>query len=235
MVECQVHYLFRLKFRLNQKQVSWSGISYLNNFKFTEPGLQVWRSYNIGPDKVVPYNRFSAPGIPEIKMIDDKARPPLQPSREERSIQLDAEDSDNEDSDNSQVVFTCTEDACTMTYIKLSALEKHIEAGKHTFYQEKESLLDMAKRKHANALLKEQGAIPKVSTIERGEVSEAADAELPKGWALKSSREPVRFNETQKQFLTEKFQIGEETGNKEILQRFVEKWDWKKICTVWKC
>ena len=43
----------------------------------------------------------------------------------------------------------------------------------------------------------------------------AADAELPKGWALKSSRKPVRFNETQKQFLTEKFQIGEETGSKE--------------------
>ena len=40
--------------------ISWSGISYLNNFEFTEPGLQVWRSYNIGPDKVIPYNRFSA-------------------------------------------------------------------------------------------------------------------------------------------------------------------------------
>ena len=88
-----------------------------------------------------------------------------------------------------------------MTYIKLSALEKHIKAGKHKFYQEKESLLDMAKSKHANALLKEQGAIPKVSTIETSEVSVAADAELPKGWKLKSSREPMRFNETQKQFL----------------------------------
>ena len=73
----------------------------------------------------------------------------------------------------------------------------------------------MAKSKYANTLLKDKGAVPKVSTIERSEVSVAADAELPKGWALKSSRKPVRFNETQKQFLTEKFQIGEETGNKE--------------------
>ena len=73
----------------------------------------------------------------------------------------------------------------------------------------------MAKSKYANTLLKEQGAIPKISTIERGEVSVAAADELPKGWALKSSRKPVRFNETQKQFLTEKFEIGEETGNKE--------------------
>ena len=94
----------------------------------------------------------------------------------------------------------CPEDACTTTYIKLSTLEKYTEAGKHKFYPEKESLLDTAKSKHANTLLKEQGV---------------ADAELPKGWALKSSRKPVRFNETQKQFLTEKFQIGEETGNKE--------------------
>ena len=45
----------------------------------------------------------------------------------------------------------------------------------------------MTKRKHAKTLLKEQGAIPKVSTIEGNEVSVAADAELPKGWASKSS------------------------------------------------
>ena len=42
----------------------------------------------------------------------------------------------------------------------------------------------MAKSKYANTLLKEQGAIPKISTIERSEVSVAADAELPKGWAF---------------------------------------------------
>ena len=46
-------------------------------------------------------------------------------------------------------------------------------------------------------------------------MSVAADAELPKGWALKSSRKPVSFNETQKHFVTETFQIGEETGDKE--------------------
>ena len=168
--------------------ISWSGISYLNNFEFTESGLRVWRSYNIGPGKVIPYHRFSPPGISEIKVIDDTestisasfqplhskrrhvATLPLQPNQEERSVELDAEDSDNGVSDNSHAVFTCPEDACTMTYIKLSALEKHIESGKHKFYQEKESLLDMAKSKYANTLLKEQGAIPKVSTIERSDV-----------------------------------------------------------------
>ena len=62
----------------------------------------------------------------------------FRPSQEERSIQLDAEDSDNGDSDNSQAVFTCPQVVCTITYIKLSALGKHIESGKHKFYQEKE-------------------------------------------------------------------------------------------------
>ena len=102
---------------------SWSGISYLNCFEFTERGQRVWRSYNIGPGKVIPYNRFSPPGIPEIKVIDDNgstisasfqplyskrrhvARLPLQSNQEEGSIQLDAEDSDNGVSDNSQAVL----------------------------------------------------------------------------------------------------------------------------------
>ena len=123
--------------------ISWSGISYLNNFEFTEPGLRVWRSYNIGPGKVKPYNRFSPPGIPEIKVIDDTGstisasfqplhskrrhvvRLLLQPNQEERSIQLDAEDSDNGVSDNSQAVFTCPEDACIMTYIIICSRKAH--------------------------------------------------------------------------------------------------------------
>ena len=34
------------------------GISLLNNFVFEEDGIRVWRAYNIGPGKLLPYTEL---------------------------------------------------------------------------------------------------------------------------------------------------------------------------------
>nr|XP_022311408.1 uncharacterized protein LOC111116711 [Crassostrea virginica] len=38
-------------------------ISSLNNFEFSAEGLRMWRAYNIGPGKLIPWNRILLPVI----------------------------------------------------------------------------------------------------------------------------------------------------------------------------
>lgn len=45
---------------LGEKSIKWDGISFLNNFEFTEKGIKVWRAYNIGDGKTV---QLEHPGI----------------------------------------------------------------------------------------------------------------------------------------------------------------------------
>ena len=165
--------------------ISWSGISYLNNFEFTEPGLQVWRFYNIGPDKVVPYNRFLHQEFQKsrlLMMLDLLFQLQFSPCTliEDMWQGFHCNPVRKNEAFNWMQKIEIMEiqtihRLClrvqrmpvpwpTLNYLLKKSTSKQ---GKHKFYQEKESLLDMAKSKHANALLKEQGAIPKVSTIEK--------------------------------------------------------------------
>ena len=78
---------------------------------------------------------------------------------------------------------------------------------------EKESLMDMAKRKY-HCLLEEGSSSQTV--IGAGESHSASSAVPPEGWALKSAKKSVRFNERQKTYLDAKFSIGQESpGHKQ--------------------
>ena len=43
----------------------------------------------------------------------------------------------------------------------------------------------------------------------------SSSTKLSEGWALRASKESTHFNENQKNFLDEKFKLGQETGYKE--------------------
>ena len=43
---------------LSTFNIKWDGISLLNNFEYDETGVEVWRAFNVGSDKVVPWAKF---------------------------------------------------------------------------------------------------------------------------------------------------------------------------------
>ena len=42
----------------NTFNIKWDGISLLNNFQYEETGVRVWRAFNVGSGKVVPWAKF---------------------------------------------------------------------------------------------------------------------------------------------------------------------------------
>jgi len=43
---------------LSTFNIKWDGTSLLNNFEYDETGVEVWRAFNVGSDKVVPWAKF---------------------------------------------------------------------------------------------------------------------------------------------------------------------------------
>lgn len=97
-------------------------------------------------------------------------------------------------------------------FARYSALEKHIEFGKHTYVLEKMSLQDVAKLQYAQHLedgqFRNHPNLPAASPVNAQDSQDINDR-CSKGWALKSSVQNKRFTDKQKQFMDEKFKQGE--------------------------
>ena len=39
-------------------EAKWEGISFLNNFAFSDAGVQAWRAYSIGPGQLYKWDDF---------------------------------------------------------------------------------------------------------------------------------------------------------------------------------
>ena len=78
---------------------------------------------------------------------------------------------------------------------------------------ERNTLLDKAALTYAEALEGETAGVPQLETCTMP-VSAHNDSNMKMGWALKTSGSKVRFTSTQVSYLTSKFKIGEETGQK---------------------
>ena len=108
-------------------------------------------------------------------------------------------------------LFHCSNDGCIRIYQSYAALEKHLSFEKFDLREERAPLLDRAKTLYHHKLL--EGARPIISLEDRsGEAS--ATSSLTRGWALKTTKSSRRFTEAQRNYLGEKFQIGQHTGHK---------------------
>ena len=118
---------------------------------------------------------------------------------------------------DSSVLFSCPNEGCVKVYERYSSLEKHMSFGKCRMLPEKETLLDKAKTTY-HALLQEDVSTAKTL---RGtsEVETTDGTSLPEGWALKTAKKSTRFNEAQKKYLEEKFNLGQQTGHKQNPER----------------
>ena len=109
-------------------------------------------------------------------------------------------------------LFSCPNEGCVKMYERNSSLEKHVSFGKCRLMSEKETLLDKAKKTY-HALLQEDTSTAKA--LEARAVEAKDGFCLREGWALKTAKKSARFNDAQKKYLEEKFNLGQETGYKQ--------------------
>ena len=104
-------------------------------------------------------------------------------------------------------MFQCPEIGCVKTYQTHSSLENHVLFGRHEFKLERKSTYDTIKLRWTevateilNEVRNNLGASCNTRNVDN-------HGNLEKGWA-------VRFSSDLKEFLTEIFDIGEESGEK---------------------
>ena len=108
-------------------------------------------------------------------------------------------------------LFSCPNTGCVKVYQRYSSLEKHLSFGKCKLVPERDTLLDKAKKLYQTKLI---GGTSAPATIQGDTTGKDSGEILPEGWALKSPKKATRFNEAQKHYLEEKFNLGQETGHK---------------------
>jgi len=210
--------------------IKWDGISLLNNFEYDETGARVWRAFNVGSSKVVPWAKFK--GVmkqPEkLEILEPPSQnvsgaPPFKIARhrhiKKSSVKADLS-TENENQDRSSIgqnkpddmLFSCPEDGCVKAYSRFANLQTHLDIGKHQMMLEQETLYDRAKREYSSKLTEGCSRIPGVQVT----VQAKSDAlpPLPMGWALKTIKKKVRFAKKQTEFLTDQFQKGKQSGRK---------------------
>ena len=142
---------------------------------------------------------------------------PTRRTNTDKVVDRDADDDDENEADGdgkekSPKLFSCPAEGCIKNYHRYSSLETHLEYGVCKLQLERQSLLDKAKAMYVEKLLHGAGEQPVMKSSDTLLVNRYDM--LPQGWALRTTKSSKRFNERQKSYLNEKFNIGNETGHK---------------------
>ena len=114
---------------------------------------------------------------------------------------------------NGVQLYSCPREGCVKTFQRYYNLEQHLLYGKCEMAIEHYSLLDTAKRMYNEHLV--QGSTTEHPNIPGPTVSSSTqELDLEEGWALKSTKSTARFSVNHKTYLDDKFEIGQQTGNK---------------------
>ena len=133
--------------------------------------------------------------------------------KEDASIhQINDEDVDeDEEVSSTSELFSCPSQGCILSFKRHSNLEYHLLYGKCKLRIEKFTLLDHAKILYSRKLSEGTSTQPAM-------LSTTTDAQstpiLCQGWALRQTKKNARFNENQRSYLDEKFDIGLKSGIK---------------------
>lgn len=112
-------------------------------------------------------------------------------------------------------LFACPEEGCVKSFQRFSSLEHHLDVGRHKYALERLTPLDRAMMSYASKL--GQGVATVDNPVEGSGTAKVSDSRssLSMGWALKSCvNQRIRLTENYKQYLTEVFKRGEQTGKK---------------------
>ena len=113
---------------------------------------------------------------------------------------------------NGVQLYSCPQEGCVETFQRYYNLEQHLLYDKCEMAIERYSLLDTAKQMYNKHLV--QGSTTEHPNIPSSNVSSSTQEDLEEGWALKSTKSTACFSVNQKTYLDDKFEIGQQTGNK---------------------
>ena len=111
-------------------------------------------------------------------------------------------------------VYSCPKEGCIKVFLRASALERHLSLEACTLSPERDTLMHLAKHQYAGCLQEGVGLIPALRAVPSSVGSSHQREKVKEGWALKQVKKPYRFNQKQKTYLEEKFNIGQSTGSK---------------------
>jgi len=105
--------------------------------------------------------------------------------------------------------FSCPRDGCICVFHTSTELEQHLSFESCLKEMERKTMLDIAKEEYALLLKEDSTKVPSLRASSQQGISN-----LQEGWSLKESKKAYRFNANQKQYLDQKFNIGQSTGRK---------------------
>ena len=154
------------------------GVSLLNNVKYEDDAIRVWRAYGIGPGKIIPTEKLQCPSLAEIPALTVTSTQPssfasvkqrrTHVSPNEDQVEQEAESEDDTRGAAEALVFTCPEEGCTQTFLRHSSMQRHLDCGKHQRALERETLLDRAAVTYAKILEGQTAGVPELNPISPG-------------------------------------------------------------------
>ena len=117
----------------------------LNNFEFLSTGIRVWKAFGVGKGKLLKNKVLAgmashqpSTGLCIIEPFSDPKEDKgafKRIRRENRSTQKAAENSDDTPSDDVSTTrgFHCPDVNCIKVFVSNSALDRHLDSGKHIY------------------------------------------------------------------------------------------------------
>ena len=130
-----------------------------------------------------------------------------------KKVQVDDKQSATKKEGSLGELLTCPNEGCVKMHQRHSSLEKHLSFGQCKMIPKK-VLFDLAKKKYHDLLVEGTNVAVSAAIGQLDDTCGSADT-LPEGWALKTAKTASRFTDLQRQYLEEKFKLGQATGQKQ--------------------
>ena len=197
-----------------QKQTKWDGISLINNFQYEKDGIRMWRAFEIGPGRLLPYNDLCGNDGDEeptgLTLVADFGK--------QNEGKIGKAPSVSSSSRNFGQLFPCSEPGCVNAFEDEEMLQMHFDTGKHVMHVEQESTYDRLKKNWAETLSGITLGLHSLSLGDscntEGQISKEESTDLMSGWALKNPKKPSRMSDSVKLFLIAIFNEGQRSGIK---------------------
>jgi hypothetical protein len=186
-----------------------SDYSKLHNFEFTTNGLRVWKAFKIGPGKLLSLESIVKHPQGDTKLKEEVEAFPTNARKfgSKKVTEVSCEKT-----------YECPDPSCSEEFAKHSELELHLNVYGHrtVSHPVKESLYEYLKMDwvHRFETLSLQEERPSSVCVAEN-ADKTTHPQLSMGWALHTISSSKRFFTKVREYLTTKFNIGQETGRKE--------------------
>lgn len=187
--------------------------STMHDFRYEIGGLRVWKAFQVGPGKLIPWNDIyvSHQSATELIIEGNFVFVP-KAIRESSRDRGEIESSGDTESSDEVSVFECSDPGCRRTFKSVEDMELHMSVGQHTETVFNKVARDFVEKFSSLTLTDGEG------TVSTEEVArELSSSNLSQGWALHKLKGGGgrRFSDKVRQYLTSKFDIGVISGRKE--------------------